>query len=88
MDRGRHRAEGRSPGMTRLLSFLSPCVLPLVPSYLVYIAGVSFGELQDRCNPAVRLVVVLNALRFILTLPATTQTPGQGMLMLGASCRT
>ncbi len=29
-----------------LLSFLSPCVLPLLPSYLSFIAGVSFEELQ------------------------------------------
>lgn len=48
-----------------LLSFLSPCVLPLVPSYLAYIAGVSFGELRDRPSPSVRLAVLLNALGFI-----------------------
>jgi cytochrome c-type biogenesis protein len=29
-----------------LLSFLSPCVLPLVPPYLAYLAGVSLDELQ------------------------------------------
>ena len=29
-----------------LLSFLSPCVLPLFPSYLSFIAGLSFEELQ------------------------------------------
>ncbi len=28
-----------------LLSFLSPCVLPLVPPYLCFLAGVSIGEL-------------------------------------------
>ena len=27
-----------------VLSFLSPCVLPLVPPYLVYLAGTSQGE--------------------------------------------
>lgn len=48
-----------------LLSFLSPCVLPLVPSYLAYIAGVSFGDLRDRPTRAVRLAVLLNALGFI-----------------------
>ncbi|MBA2252107.1 MAG: cytochrome c biogenesis protein CcdA, partial [Nitrospirales bacterium] len=25
-----------------LLSFISPCVLPLVPSYLMYLSGLSF----------------------------------------------
>ena len=27
-----------------LLSFLSPCVLPIVPPYLAYMGGVSVGE--------------------------------------------
>lgn len=29
------------------ISFISPCVLPLVPAYLSYISGVSLEELQD-----------------------------------------
>ena len=28
-----------------LLSFLSPCVLPIVPPYLAYMSGVSMGEI-------------------------------------------
>ena len=31
-----------------LLSFLSPCVLPLVPSYLAFITGLSFEELTQE----------------------------------------
>ncbi|ORT90498.1 cytochrome C biogenesis protein, partial [Frankia casuarinae] len=31
-----------------LLSFLSPCVLPLVPGYLSFVTGLSGAELQDR----------------------------------------
>jgi cytochrome c-type biogenesis protein len=31
-----------------LLSFFSPCVLPLVPSYITYITGVSFKEFTNR----------------------------------------
>jgi cytochrome c-type biogenesis protein len=30
------------------VSFISPCVLPLVPGYLSAISGVSFGEIRDR----------------------------------------
>ena len=30
-----------------LLTFVSPCVLPLIPSYITYITGVSFKELTD-----------------------------------------
>ena len=29
-----------------LLSFLSPCILPMVPFYLCYLAGISMGELR------------------------------------------
>lgn len=49
-----------------VLSFFSPCVLPLIPSYLTYITGLSFGQLQDA-NPSakVRLAVILHSLTFI-----------------------
>ncbi|ATY86398.1 cytochrome C biogenesis protein [Kyrpidia spormannii] len=33
-----------------LLSFVSPCVLPLYPSYISYISGVSWGEGADRAE--------------------------------------
>jgi cytochrome c-type biogenesis protein len=36
------------------LSFLSPCVLPLVPPYLVYLAGTSLERMEDA-EPAVSL---------------------------------
>lgn len=50
-----------------LLSFLSPCVLPLVPSYLVFITGVSIEELsRQESAKQVRKKVILSALFFIL----------------------
>jgi len=33
-----------------ILSFISPCVLPLVPPYLTYLAGVSVDELTERAD--------------------------------------
>jgi cytochrome c-type biogenesis protein len=33
-----------------LLSFVSPCVLPLVPSYISYITGLSIEQLTDVLN--------------------------------------
>ena len=30
-----------------LVSFLSPCVLPLVPPYLVYLTGATLDDLSD-----------------------------------------
>jgi cytochrome c-type biogenesis protein len=49
------------------LSFLSPCILPLIPSYLAFITGVSIDELtsEDSINQ-VRVKVIVNSLMFIL----------------------
>ena len=49
-----------------ILSFASPCVLPLIPSYLTYITGLSFGQLDEEHPTAkVRLTVLLHSLCFI-----------------------
>jgi cytochrome c-type biogenesis protein len=48
-----------------LLSFASPCVLPLVPPYLAYIGGVSIAELRAERGAAARRRVLLAALFFI-----------------------
>ncbi len=37
-----------------LLSFVSPCVLPLVPPYLAFIGGVSFEELAPGGGAGLR----------------------------------
>ncbi|MGB3148231.1 MAG: cytochrome c biogenesis protein CcdA [Paracoccaceae bacterium] len=47
-----------------ILSFLSPCVLPIVPPYLAYMSGISMGELKG----ARRHGAVLPALFFVLGL--------------------
>lgn len=49
-----------------LLSFLSPCVLPLIPSYITYITGLSFADLQaEHTTGRVRLLAMLHSLAFI-----------------------
>jgi cytochrome c-type biogenesis protein len=49
-----------------VLSFLSPCVLPLVPPYLVYLAGASIERLADNePEPMVRGDAVLAAVLFV-----------------------
>ena len=48
-----------------LLSFLSPCVLPLIPSYLSFVSGVSFQELSDRHGIA-RSVIMVRTAFFVL----------------------
>ena len=50
-----------------LLSFVSPCVLPLVPPYLAWLAGVSFEELKDdSAGVAQKRRIVLAAVAFVL----------------------
>jgi cytochrome c-type biogenesis protein len=50
-----------------VLSFASPCVLPLIPSYLTYITGLSFSQLDEaHPNAKVRMTVLLHSLCFIL----------------------
>jgi cytochrome c-type biogenesis protein len=48
-----------------LLSFLSPCVLPLFPSYLSFITGMSVERLSGEVTPGTRGRVVLHSLAFI-----------------------
>lgn len=50
-----------------LLSFVSPCVLPLVPPYLCYIGGVSLDQLTDEgSNSVARRRVALSSFSFVL----------------------
>jgi len=72
-----------------LLSFLSPCVLPLVPAYLSYISGVSVNELrsQEHNNDSVRRHALAQSLWFIagfslvfIALGASASLIGQWML--------
>lgn len=49
-----------------LLSFLSPCVLPLIPSYITYITGLSFADLQaEHPSHIIRQKSILHSLAFI-----------------------
>ena len=40
-----------------LISFLSPCVLPLIPGYISYISGSSLNELLEKKN--INLIPIL-----------------------------
>ena len=48
-----------------LISFLSPCVLPLVPPYLSFLAGVTLDELQAGDDWGLRRRALLTALLFV-----------------------
>ncbi|MBS3055118.1 MAG: hypothetical protein J4452_01355 [Candidatus Aenigmarchaeota archaeon] len=47
-----------------ILSFFSPCVLPLIPGYLSYLSGISIEEIKKQTKT--RLKVFLNAAFFVL----------------------
>lgn len=52
--------------MAGVFSFISPCVLPLIPSYLTYITGISFDDLVDNQSKSVRRRTLFHSLFFIL----------------------
>ena len=67
-----------------ILSFLSPCVLPLVPPYLCFLAGTTIEEFAEggerRAKRDIMLVAVLFVLGFstvFVTLGATASVLGQ-----------
>jgi cytochrome c-type biogenesis protein len=67
-----------------LLSFLSPCVLPLLPSYLSFIAGLSFEELQGSvANPRTRRAILVNSICFVLGFSLVFIAMGAGATLLG-----
>jgi cytochrome c-type biogenesis protein len=49
-----------------LLSFFSPCVLPLIPSYFCFITGLSLEELTIAPKAAIRRKIMLSTLAFVL----------------------
>jgi len=70
-----------------LLSFLSPCVLPLVPGYVSLISGVSIDRLKgdDGSHAAARRAVILNSLAFNAGLSVIFVSLGAVAGLVGAS---
>jgi cytochrome c-type biogenesis protein len=68
-----------------LLSFLSPCILPMVPFYLSYMAGLSVRELRDggTIAPGARGRLVVQALAFALGVTTIFVLLGLGATALG-----
>lgn len=63
-----------------LLSFLSPCVLPLVPSYIGFLTGMTIEEMDDKRGWAFR-----HALMFVLGFSIVFIALGAGITALGAT---
>jgi cytochrome c-type biogenesis protein len=64
-----------------ILSFLSPCVFPLLPGYLSYLAGISLEEAQSQ--PTARIRVSLHALCFVLGFALLFTLLGAGAALVG-----
>jgi cytochrome c-type biogenesis protein len=48
-----------------LLSFFSPCILPLVPSYLIFISGITYDDYKNIQSMKYRKIVLIHSLAFI-----------------------
>lgn len=48
-----------------VLSFLSPCVLPLIPSYVSFITGISFEDLKKIDKAQTRKLTLVNSSAFV-----------------------
>ena len=57
-----------------LISFLSPCVLPLIPGYISYISGTSLEKLIEKKNNLVVIKTILFTLGFSLVFIALGST--------------
>jgi cytochrome c-type biogenesis protein len=65
-----------------LLSFLSPCVLPLIPSYVTFITGMSLDEVQSARRTALvhSLLFIVGFTLIFLALGATASVLGRMLL--------
>ncbi len=71
-----------------LVSFLSPCVLPLVPPYLVYLAGTSLERYADKePEPRIKRETVVAAALFVLGFSTVFVALGASASVIGALMR-
>ncbi len=61
-----------------VVSFLSPCVLPLVPGYVSYVAGRPVDDLVEARHPGDRFTVMVPGLFFVIGFSAVFITLGAG----------
>src|ERR1700760_718619 len=71
-----------------LVSFLSPCVLPLVPPYLIYLTGATIEHVaSDEPDGAARRAVMICALLFVLGFSTVFVALGASASLIGAVIR-
>jgi cytochrome c-type biogenesis protein len=71
-----------------LVSFLSPCVLPLVPPYLVYLTGASIEHVaNNEAASSSRRAVMISAAMFVLGFSTVFVALGASASLIGALIR-
>jgi cytochrome c-type biogenesis protein len=71
-----------------LVSFLSPCVLPLVPPYLIYLTGATIEHVaNDETASSSRRAVMTSALMFVLGFSTVFVALGASASLIGALIR-
>lgn len=70
-----------------LVSFVSPCVLPLVPSYVTYVSGMTIDELAQAGDTRARRRAALHAALFVAGFGLVFVTLGATATALGTTLR-
>jgi cytochrome c-type biogenesis protein len=74
--------------MAGLVSFLSPCVLPLVPPYLIYLTGATIEHLENQeTESASRRAVMMSAIMFVLGFSTVFVALGASASLIGSLIR-
>ncbi len=66
-----------------LLSFFSPCVLPLIPSYFCFITGMTLEELTTASHNTIRRKIIIATLAFVLGFSVVFIILGASASLLG-----
>jgi cytochrome c-type biogenesis protein len=70
-----------------LVSFLSPCVFPIVPSYIGFVTGLTLEELQDGSRAGARRQAAVHAALFVLGFSLVFLVLGASATALGGVLR-
>lgn len=71
-----------------VISFISPCTLPLFPAYLSYITGISVKELQQSSNTKVRKTLMAHTFFFLAGVSSIFMALGVGATFMGGWLQT
>lgn len=70
-------------GSAGVLSFFSPCILPMLPAYLGHLAGVTLADLENAEKARAQRKVFLHALLFVLGFSSIFIAMGSALAFVG-----